>query len=48
MMSTLVFSIIWDVEVGIVTSLIISLLMVVHRSSKTRMNILVRKFWIDD
>jgi len=42
MTSTFVFSIIWDVEVGIVTSLIISLLMVVHRSSKTRMNILAR------
>jgi len=42
MMSTFVFSINWDVEVGIVTSLIISLLMVVHRSSKTRMNILAR------
>ncbi|KIL62009.1 hypothetical protein M378DRAFT_81836, partial [Amanita muscaria Koide BX008] len=39
---TFTFSIIWSVEVGIVSSLIISLLMVVHRSSKTRMNILGR------
>lgn len=42
MFLTFVFSIVWNVEVGIVSSLIISLLMVVHRSSKTRMNILVR------
>lgn len=34
-------SIIWDVEVGIVVSVIVSLLLVVHRSSKTRMTILV-------
>ncbi|KAK7036504.1 hypothetical protein VNI00_011701 [Paramarasmius palmivorus] len=39
---TFVFSIIWNVEVGIVVSLIISLLLVVHRSSKTRMTILGR------
>jgi MFS superfamily sulfate permease-like transporter len=38
---TFVFSIIWDVEVGVVVSLIISLLLVVHRSSKARMTILV-------
>ena len=38
---TFVFSIIWDVEVGVVVSLIISLLLVVHRSSKARMAILV-------
>lgn len=39
---TFVFSIIWDVEVGVVVSLIISLLLVVHRSSRARMTILVR------
>ena len=38
---TFFFTIIWDVEVGIAVSLIISLLLVVHRSSKTRMTILV-------
>ena len=39
---TFVFSIVWNVEVGIVVSIIISLLLVVRRSSKTRMAILVR------
>ncbi|KAG6866429.1 hypothetical protein C0991_004714 [Blastosporella zonata] len=39
---TFVFSIIWNVEVGIVVSLIISLLLVVHRSSRARMTILGR------
>ena len=40
---TFVFSIVWDVEVGVVVSLIISLLLVVHRSSKARMTILVSR-----
>ncbi|KAF8234381.1 sulfate anion transporter [Tricholoma matsutake] len=39
---TFVFSVIWNVEVGIVVSLIISLLLVVHRSSRARMTILGR------
>ncbi|RDB25013.1 hypothetical protein Hypma_007463 [Hypsizygus marmoreus] len=39
---TFFFSIIWDVEVGVVVSLIISLLLVVHRSSRARMTILGR------
>jgi MFS superfamily sulfate permease-like transporter len=39
---TFIFSIVYNVEVGVVVSLIISLLLVVHRSSKTRMTILVR------
>ncbi|KAF9012661.1 sulfate anion transporter [Cyathus striatus] len=39
---TFFFSIIYDVEVGVVVSLVISLLLVVHRSSKTRMTILGR------
>lgn len=39
---TFVFSIVWNVEVGIVVSIIISLLLVVRRSSKTRLAILVR------
>lgn len=38
---TFVLSIVWNVEVGIGVSLVISLLLVVHRSSKTRMTILV-------
>lgn len=38
---TFLLSIIWNIEVGVVVSLVISLFMVVHRSSKTRMNILV-------
>ncbi|KAG5646214.1 hypothetical protein DXG03_004040 [Asterophora parasitica] len=39
---TFFFSIIWNVEVGVVVSLIISLLLVVHRSSRARMTILGR------
>lgn len=39
---TFLFTIIWNVEVGIAVSFVISLLLVVHRSSKTRMTILVR------
>jgi len=39
---TFIFSIVWDIERGIVVSLIASLLLVVHRSSKTRMTILGR------
>lgn len=35
-------TIIWNVEIGVAVSLIISLLLVVHRSSKTRMTILGR------
>ena len=38
---TFIFTIVWNVEVGILVSVVISLLMVVHRSSKTRMTILV-------
>ena len=38
---TLVFSIIWNVEVGIVASVVISLVLVLQRASKTRMTILV-------
>jgi MFS superfamily sulfate permease-like transporter len=37
---TFFLSIIWNIEVGVVVSLVISLLLVVHRSSKTRMTIL--------
>ncbi|KAL1662674.1 sulfate transporter family-domain-containing protein [Schizophyllum commune] len=39
---TLVFSIIWNVEVGIVASVVISLVLVLQRASKTRMTILGR------
>jgi MFS superfamily sulfate permease-like transporter len=42
MSMTFFFAIIWDVEVAIVLSVIASLLLVVHRSSKTRMTIMVR------
>jgi MFS superfamily sulfate permease-like transporter len=38
---TFMFSIVYNVEVGIVVSLIISLLLVVHKSSRARMTILV-------
>ena len=40
---TFTFTLLWDVEVGILVSLVVSLLLVVHRSSKTRMTILVRR-----
>ena len=39
---TFMFTIIWNVEAGIVVSVVISLLVVVHRSSRTRMTILGR------
>lgn len=39
---TFALSVIWNVEIGIVVSLIISLLLVIRRSSKTRMTILGR------
>ncbi|KAF9477886.1 sulfate anion transporter [Pholiota conissans] len=39
---TFFLSIIWNIEVGVIVSLVISLLLVVHRSSKTRMTILGR------
>ncbi|KAF8161461.1 sulfate anion transporter [Crassisporium funariophilum] len=39
---TFFLSIIWNIEVGVVVSLVVSLLLVVHRSSKTRMTILGR------
>ncbi|KAI0919262.1 hypothetical protein AcW1_003816 [Taiwanofungus camphoratus] len=39
---TFVLTIVWNVEIGIAVSLVISLLLVVHRSSKTRMTILGR------
>lgn len=41
---TFFLSIIWNIEVGVVVGLVVSLLLVVHRSSKTRMTILVRLF----
>ncbi len=39
---TFFLTIIWSVQVGVTVSLIISLLLVVRRSSRTRMAILVR------
>ncbi|KAL4064287.1 sulfate transporter family-domain-containing protein [Scleroderma yunnanense] len=42
MFITFFLSVIWNVEIGIVVSLIISLLLVIRRSSKTRMTILGR------
>ncbi|KAJ7503163.1 sulfate anion transporter [Mycena galericulata] len=39
---TFFFAIVWNIEVGIMLSMIASLLLVVHRSSKTRMTILGR------
>ncbi|KAH0829079.1 sulfate transporter family-domain-containing protein [Lanmaoa asiatica] len=41
MFITFTLSVIWNVETGIVVSLIIALLLVVRRSSKTRMTVLV-------
>lgn len=38
---TFFLTIIWNVEVGIAVSIIVSLLLVVHRSSRPRMTILV-------
>lgn len=43
---TFLLTIIWNVEIGIAVSVIVSLLLVVHRSSKTRMTILVSDFTI--
>jgi MFS superfamily sulfate permease-like transporter len=45
---TFILTIIWSVQVGVTVSLIISLLLVVRRSSKTRMTILVRRFFDKD
>lgn len=42
MFLTFSLSVIWNVEIGIIVSLIISLLLVIKRSSHTRMNILGR------
>lgn len=43
LMSLTFFSaIVWNIEIGITLAMIASLLLVVHRSSKTRMTILVR------
>ncbi|KAI6029335.1 hypothetical protein PISMIDRAFT_493515 [Pisolithus microcarpus 441] len=42
MFITFFLSVIWNIEIGIVVSLIISLLLVIRRSSKTRMTILGR------
>jgi MFS superfamily sulfate permease-like transporter len=44
MFLTFFCAIVWNIEVGIMLSLIASLLLVVHRSSKARMTILVRFF----
>jgi MFS superfamily sulfate permease-like transporter len=41
MLTTFVLSIVWDLEIGIVVSIVISLVLVVRRSSKPRMTILV-------
>ena len=40
---TFVATIIWNVEVGVLLSVTISLLLVFHKSGKTRMTILVRE-----
>lgn len=48
MFLTFTFSMIWNVEVGVVVSLIISLLLVVHRSSKARLTILVSDFLVSN
>ena len=45
---TFFLSIIWNIEAGVIVSLVISLLLVVHRSSKPRMTILVRVVLVDE
>ena len=42
---TFFLTIIWNVEIGIAVSVVISLLLVVRRSSRTRMTILVSRFF---
>jgi len=42
MFITFILSVIWDLEIGIIVSLILTLLLVVRRSSKTRMTVLGR------
>ncbi|KAH7925315.1 hypothetical protein BV22DRAFT_1195297 [Leucogyrophana mollusca] len=42
MFLTFIVSVVWNVEIGIVVSIIMSLLLVINRSSKTRMTILGR------
>lgn len=42
---TFILTIIWSIQVGVTVSLIISLLLVVRRSSKTRMALLVGSFF---
>ena len=39
---TFATTLVWGVELGIVLSVTVSLLLVVHQSGKTKMNILVR------
>lgn len=41
MLITFISTLLWNVEVGIVCSIICSLLLVVHKSSKPRLTILV-------
>ncbi|KAH7908112.1 sulfate transporter family-domain-containing protein [Hygrophoropsis aurantiaca] len=42
MFMTFIISVVWNVEIGIVVSIIMSLLLVINRSSKTRLTILGR------
>ena len=44
---TFFLSVLWNIEVGVIVSLVISLLLVVHRSSKPRMTILVSCCFVD-
>jgi MFS superfamily sulfate permease-like transporter len=42
MATTFILSVVWDLETGIVVALLISLVLVVRRSAKPRLTILVR------
>jgi MFS superfamily sulfate permease-like transporter len=44
MATTFILSVVWDLETGIVVALLISLVLVVRRSAKPRLTILVRRF----
>ena len=46
MLLTFVLTIGWSVEVGVAVSIVISLLLVIHRSSKARLMILVSDLFL--
>jgi len=44
MLLTFVFTVMWNVEVGIIVSMSVSLILIVKRSSKPHISILVRRY----